>query len=465
MSLSKPFGDVTDIECPSETEPGKFVKVGQIQSGDDRATLSLEGRHALDLRSTLLSLAKRRCPADVQIHYSDCEDLSQFNLFKKVLFLEDSLLTEYGTEDLGALEDDQQSAVNETAPVSARILYDYIPLSFGGGGEDVVTNPLLDVVICDDVSCGSCTEESDGCEKIYAISTAAGGSPGTPPDVVFSLDGGATWYAHDIDTMLTAEVPSAIACVGQYIVVVSNETNSLHYVLQSQMTNLVDPAFTEVATGFVAGGEPNDMWSVGNKAWIVGDLGYVYVLTDPTAGVSVQDAGEATISQLNAVHALSANFAVAVGNDGEIIVSENGTNWAQTVASPVGVGTALTSVWVKSKTEWWVTSDAGNLYYTLDGGETWTIKAFDGSGAGTAEAIVFATSSIAYLSHTTAAPLGRLLASFDGGYSWIVLPQTVGLMPDNDEFTAIAACQAEPKLLVAVGDADGVDGIIVVGES
>ncbi len=349
MSLSKPFGDVTDIECPSETEPGKFVKVGQIQSGDDRATLSLEGRHALDLRSTLLSLAKRRCPVDVQIHYSDCEDLSQFNLFKKVLFLEDSLLTEYGTEDLGALEDDQQSAVNETAPVSARTLYDYVPLTFGEEGEDVVTNPLLDVVICDDISCGFCGDESDGCQKIYSISTAAGGSPGTPPDVVFSLDGGLTWFAHDIDTMATAEVPSAIACVGPYIVVVSNETNSLHYVLQANMTNLVDPAFTEVAVGFVVTGEPNDIWSVGNKAWIVGDLGYVYVVTDPTAGVTVQDAGEATQSNLQAVHALNVNFAVAVGTDGGIIVSENGTSWAATLTSPVGVGITLPSVWFKSK--------------------------------------------------------------------------------------------------------------------
>jgi hypothetical protein len=295
------------------------------------------------------------------------------------------------------------------------------------------------------------------------LSDATAGSPPGIPDIVFSLDGGLTWYAHDIDTLTTGVNPNALACVGQYLVVVSNADNALHYTLLANMTNLVDPVFTRVAVGFVGGGEPNDIWSVGNKAWIVGDLGYVYVLTDPTAGVTVQDAGEATRSQLNAVHALNANFAVAVGNDGEIIVSENGTNWAQTLASPLGIGDNLTSVWVKSKTEWHVTADNGNLYFTLDGGETWTLNAFDGSGAGVTEAIVFATDSIAYLSHTTAADVGRLLASFDGGYSWIVLPQGPGLMPVSQEFTAIAACQADPKLLVAVGDEDATDGIIVVG--
>lgn len=474
QSLSKPFGDVTDIECPSPTEPGKFNKVGQIQSGDDRATLTLEGRHALDLRSILLNIAQRRCPVDVQIHYSDCEDLSQFNLFKKVMFLEDALMTEYGTEDIGALEDDQQSAINETAPVSASKLYDFVPLSFSEEGEDVISSTLLDVVICDDVSCGFCKEgrgydESDGCQKVYSISTAAAGSPVGIPDVIFSLDGGLTWYAHDIDTLLTGEDPNALACVSGWLVIVSNATNSLHYTPLIDITGLMpyDPVFVQNGVGFVAGGEPNDIWSVGNKAWIVGDGGYIYVLTDPAIGVTVQDAGEATPSILHAVHALNENFAVAVGNDGIVLVAEDGTNWSQSPNLVVGIGTNLTSVWVKSKTEWWVTANNGNLYYTLDGGEVWTQKAFYGDEAGIANAIVFATDSIAYLAHTTADDVGRLLTSFDGGYSWIVLPQMPGEMPLAHDITAIAACQADPKLLVAVGQQDAAqgDGLVIVGRN
>jgi photosystem II stability/assembly factor-like uncharacterized protein len=237
----------------------------------------------------------------------------------------------------------------------------------------------------------------------------------------------------------------------------------LHYALLADDIPTVDPEFTEVAVGFVAGGEPNDIWSVGTKAWIVGDLGYVYVLTDPTAGVTVQDAGVTVGANLNAVHALNKNFAVAVGDAGVVIYTDNGETWAETPTNPVGAAVSLTSVWVKSKTEWWVTADDGNLYYTLDGGEVWALKAFVGDGAGTAEEIVFATDSIAYLSHTTAAPIGRILASFDGGNSWIVLPQQPGLIPANLQLNALAACRADPKLLVAVGLAAAADGIIVVG--
>jgi len=465
-ALDKSFGDISDIECPHPNVPGKFLKVGQIRSGDERATIDLVGRHALDIRSRMLQLGLKGCPLDVTVHYGDCEDLEVFTEFKKVMFLEDAYITSYSTSELGTLSSDGQAEIDETAPISAQTVYDYTPLKFSEEAADVVTNEVLDVVICDDISCGYCEEESDGCQKIYALTTSAGGLPGTPADVVFSLDGGDTWYAHDIDTLGAAEAPNALACIGEYLVVVSNASNSLHYALLDDVTDVIDPAWTEVAVGFVAGGEPNDIWSVGTKAWIVGDFGYIYVCTDPTAGVTVQDAGETTISQLNAVHALNKNFAVAVGNDGVVVVAEDGTRWSLTPTNPVGPGTDLTSVWVKSKTEWWVTASDGNLYYTLNGGETWTQKAFIGDGAGTAEAIVFATDSIAYLSHTTAAPLGRLLASFDGGYSWIVLPQLPGLIEANDRFNALAACQADPKLLVAVGLHDnGTDGIIVVGEN
>lgn len=463
-SPSKPFGDITDIECPHPSQPGKFVKVGQIRSGDDRATIDLMGKHALDIRSRMLQLGLQGCPLDVFVHYGDCEDLSIYNDFKKILVFEDAGITEWGADDLGTLDDDGQAEVNETSPISAQIIYDYVPLSFSEEAGDVVTNPVIDVVICDDISCGYCVDESDGCQKIYALTNAALGSPAGIPDIVFSLDGGVTWYAHDIDSLLTGEDPNALACVGPYLVVVSNADNALHYTLLADVTFTTDPVFTEVAVGFVPGAGPNDIWSVGNKAWIVGDNGYVYVLTDPTAGVTVQDAGLATTSPLNAVHALNANFAVAVGDDGVVIVAEDGERWSLTPTNPVGPGINLTSVWVKSKTEWWVTASDGNLYYTLNGGETWVQKAFTGDGAGTTEAIVFATDSIAYLSHTEAGTLGRILGSFDGGNSWIVLPQQPGLIEVNDGFNALAACQVDPKLLVAVGvNENGTDGIIVVG--
>ena len=92
------------------------------------------------------------------------------------------------------------------------------------------------MVICDAIGCGDCEDESDGCQKIYSVTLQAGGSPGTPADVVFSLDGGATFLAHDVDSLGAAEDPTGIACITIYIVVISNDSASLHWALKSEFT-------------------------------------------------------------------------------------------------------------------------------------------------------------------------------------------------------------------------------------
>jgi len=173
-----------------------------------------------------------------------------------------------------------------------------------------------------------------------------------------------------------------------------------------------------------------------------------------------------TTSYYLAVHAPNDEFAVAVGNDGVIAKTENGSTWASlTSTSPVGVGTNLTCVWLKSEKEWWVGTSTGYLYYTKNGGTTWTAKSFPGSGAGVVWDIQFPTDSVGYLSHSTATTSGKILESVDGGYSWIVAPRGVGTLPANDRLTALATCSTDPNFVVGVGLADdGSDGFVLQGE-
>ena len=464
QALSKSFGDVTDIECPDPTRPGAYVKIGEVQAGDERATLTLEGRYAIDIRSRMLQLAQRKCALDVQLHFGDCEDLSNHNNFKKILFLEDARLMSYDTEDLGSLQSADSAPINETVEISATTIYDIIRQTFAQKAEDIVTTEVVDVVICDAISCGECEDESTGCEKIYSVTIQEGGSPGTPPDVVWSLDSGLTWEDDDIDTLGAAEDPSAVGCVMGYLVVPSNDTNSVHIILLEYLDGLVFPLlFEEVDDGFEVGGEPNDISSVGTKAWIVGDGGYIYVMTDPTAGVIVQDAGVTTDAILYAVHALNSNRAVAVGADGVVVFTEDGETWQTTDTNPVPAGTNLMSVAMKSNEVWFVGDSTGFLWFTLDGGATWSLKAFTGDGVGSITDIAFSTDSIAYLTHITDAPIGRILASFNGGNDWVVLPLAGGVMPETLGLNAVAACVNEPDLIVAGGLGDGTDGILILG--
>lgn len=463
--LSQGFGDIEKIECPDPFNYGKFVEVAEIRGETERATASIEGRYAMELLSLMMKLARKGCSFDVQLHMGTCTDPSNFNIFTKSIILESAAITTYNTDDLGALSSGDNAAVNENADISAKMMYEVAPLVVAERAASIVTNEVIDVVVCDTASCGDCDEESDGCNKVFAITTAAGGSPSTAADIVYSIDAGVTWYAHDIDTLATAEAPNGVDCLGSYIVVVSNASDSLHYALKTQFDGLTDPAFTEVTTGIVAAGSPRNIWSSGDYFFVVGDSGYVYGSSDPTAGVSVLDAGSATADQLNCVHGLSSTFAVAVGNNGAVIYTEDGVTWKAATKRPVAVGINLNTVFVKSEKEWWVGSSGGSMYYTLDKGVTWTTKTFSGSAAGQVRDIVFATDSVGFMAHDTATPRARIFRTYDGGYSWNLIPESSGSMPLADRVNRIGYC-TEANFVVGVGLGDnGTDGFIVTGKA
>ena len=462
-AVTQSFGEPERIECPDPDRYGEFVEVGEVQGAVERGATTLTGRYASDLASDLLRIAKKRCDVDVQVHLGACTDPRDFNTFTKALILEKARLTNRDTEDLGALSSDANAAVNESANISFDEQYEVLPLTFTEKGQSTVTNPLIDVVICDVQSCGECEDESDGCQKIYAVSLSSAGSPGTAPDVVFSLDKGLTWSADNIHTMTPAQEANGIACVGLYVVVVSEDTESHHFKLKSEVDNATADNWQEVTTGYAAGSGPLDIWSVGVYAFIVGEGGYIYGTGAPDTSVTVLDAGAATTNNLNAVHALNDRFAVAVGDSDTVVYTEDQETWV--TATATGGGNNLLCVWCKSMDEWWVGDSGGQLWYTVDRGVTWTEKDLPGTLWTEINDISFATGSVGYISAgKSATPRGYMLRTFDGGYSWVVLPEGVSSLPLNDDIDAHAACEEDPNFVVGVGLADNAtDGIIVIG--
>lgn len=460
--LSQAFGDITKIECPDPNAYGRFVEVGQIRGASERAKTTLQGRYALDLKSKLLKMARKGCAIDVQLHMGSCEDPRNFNTFQKAIILEDVVISTMSTEDLGALASGEDKSVNETADLSSLDFYEVVPLTFAEKAASIVTNEVVDGVLCDALSCGECAVESDGCKKYIAVTKSAGGSPSTPADVVFTVDGGTTWYAYDINALSAVEDPVGVDCVGNYCVVISFNGGCLAYTLKSTLSGLVVPTFTKVTTGFVA--KPSAIASYGSGAFIVGEQGYVYLCTDPTAGVTVLSAGTATADRLYGVSCLGASFAVAVGGNSAIIYTQNGTTWQAAPSAPTGVAINYYTVLCKSELEWWIGASNGKLYYTTDAGVSWHEKAFSGSGSGVVRDIIMATKSVMYMSHDTATPRARIFRSFDGGYSWIACPELTGTLPSVDRINTLSACSIDPNLVFAGGLHDnGTDGVILVG--
>jgi photosystem II stability/assembly factor-like uncharacterized protein len=100
----------------------------------------------------------------------------------------------------------------------------------------------------------------------------------------------------------------------------------------------------------------------------------------------------------------------------------------------------------------------------VDKASNWTAKGFPGSGAGSVYDIAFSNMSVGYLAHATATPAGRIMRTYDGGYSWQILPEGTGSIAANDRINRVLGCIYDQNFVVGVGlDDDASDGVIVVG--
>lgn len=460
MGISFPQGDVTPVYNPSESQYGKFDVVDKIRGARGLPTLPIQFRMERDL-SEVLEKVNRECDWDIQIHFGDCQDPTDFNEFNGILVLEAAASTSYDTSELGALDSSQDAVIEENVPFTGEFLYIVRPVNPEELAATEVTDEIIDIVICDAVTCGACGLPRDGCQRVFALTTGTAGSPGLAAELLFTSDGGATWGETDITTLGLGVAPSAMTCVGTNLVVVSNASDSLHYAPIVDILNGVE-VWTEVTAGFVAAGSPNAIFSLSRtQTWIVGDGGYVYFSDDITVGVTVQTAGTVTAQDFNAIHGIGKNDLLAVGAANALVVTSNGgETWSLVVGPAVGV--ALNTVWMRSELEWFIGDAGGDLWYTRDGGTNWTQKAFAGDGAGQVRHITFATPTVGYMAHDTAAPLGRILRTVDGGYSWIVQPPSGLTFPVNDQINKIAACRDNVNIAFGGGLGDNAaDGFIV----
>lgn len=468
-TIEQGLGDVTPTRVPSKYAYGQFEEIAAVRGAEDRPTTSLVFKSPLT-RSAIEKLAKSKCALDIQVHFGKCGVPTSFNLgFDKIIVFENAVFTNYATSDLGAFDSSEDAVIEETVDVSGEWFYEVVPIRLVERATSEVGQEIVAIVVGDSESCGSCDTPSDGCQRVFAVSAPGIASPGLLPEVVFSADSGVTWADTWITTFAAGEDPIDADDVGDYLVVISNETDSIHYALLADIINGAE-TWTEVATGIVAAGSPNAIYSVGpSDTFIVGDGGYVYHSDDITSGVSVQDAGSATAENLYDVTAFDAENAVAVGANNAVIYTTDGEIWGA-VTGPDTVNTPdLRSVEMLDERTWLVGTADNAAWYTEDRGTNWTQMRFTGDtsgggGTGTVWKIKKATRDVVYMAHQTSADAGRILRSLDGGHSWYVLPEGTGSIPANDKINDLDTCYKEANVVFAGGLADdGADGIIIKG--
>ncbi len=457
--VSWDFGESTAVEIPSDSAYQQFEEVASLPGTKGKPSTTLTARASRSL-SDMLRLARRECYHDFQVHVGMCQDPQNFRLgWDKVIAYDHARISNYSSEDIGALGSDERKAVNESLNIQATDYYEIGKLSFAEVCASSVIQEVLDITVCDTKSCGGeCGAASNGCQKVFALVKAVGGSPGLGSQVVYTGDGGSTCGSTVIDTLAANKEPDQITCFGDYVVVISSADESHHYADRDEIL-LGTETWAEV-TGYTASSGPNCIYTLKpGYAWIGGLAGYVYFLDDVTETPTTQDAGSATTQNLNACHAYDEEHVMMVGDANAVIHTTDGATW--TLVTGPNVGVNLTACWMASEDVWWVGDAGGHLWYTKNAGSTWTEKQFSGSGAGSVYDIVFVNTQVGYLAHATATPAGRILRTISGGNSWYVLPEGTGSIPANDRINALAVCD-DPNLIFGGGlDDDGTDGIVV----
>ncbi len=462
--VSHSHGEVTPVEIPDPDRYDNYIEVDEISGEDSRYTSSLVAKFPASIRSLLQYLERCKSPFDIHLQFGDCENPGDPTSFSKGEILEHVRVTGYNTDDLGALQGDEGAEIRETLEISFRSFYDYVRMAYFSKASTLITNEVLDVFVR---QASSCFGNECAADAMFAVTKAAGGSPGTPPDIVFSVDGGLTWYAHDVDTLTDAQDADGIADVGDYLVVISNLAGSINYTEINEFYHPTkvgfDPMFTEVTTGLAT--KPLAIRSTGMKAFIAGEDGYIYLVTNPSAGATVLDAGVATAADLNAIAVYDGTRVVAVGDAGAIVYSVDGETFSASPSSPVGIGANLTAVDIRVPGEWIIGTSTGTMYITYDSGVNWTQLYLPGTTPSQIDDIVWQSESVGYVAATVNSH-GRVYRTLDAGANWMIEPaSSVGSMPTSDRFNALATHSMDANLVLAGGLADdATDGILVLGK-
>lgn len=262
-----------------------------------------------------------------------------------------------------------------------------------------------------------------------AVTDAASGSPSDKADVLYTLDGGATWTATATQPFAAAENIASGKCfqIGR---------NSTRILVARGTTDAGNPAEIAYSDDWGATwtlknvGSVNGQFAQGPHSlfvldpyniWLVAGNGYIYYSDDAGVTWDVQDAGVASAAAaLHAIHFSSDRVGYAVGATDTIVKTEDGgLSWTATTDN-TGVSATLKTVFVLDGDVVWVGTNGGRMWYTEDGGITWEEVTFTGSGSGSVQALKFIPGSemFGFMLHQTSGPVGTVFATIDGGFSW-----------------------------------------------
>lgn len=443
--ISEPAGGIELLRCMDKK--GGWRVVGSLQAPPDPVTTSIENmtfvaRDELERISCEFTLyAMQRSGGEPDI----------FSNYIRALVLNRCRVTSITNKQIVHHEEDQSS-------LQSRDIEAWPPVFRTGEltarrQSNSETLALNDVIAYSPLDCEAGVVPGD---KVIAGADASGYTG----NVLGTVDAGGAWAALAADPFATGKnIQSIVAfpisdTITRFLAAQTAVAGAQGVVAYSDDNGAT---WTTVNIGGAAAGhgavDSGALFALDQShIWLASAEGYIYFSSDGGATWTAQTSAELTTEDLRAVSFIDENSGMAVGDaDAILFSSDGGTTWEQVTAT--GSGDNLTCV-APSGNFWWVGTSGGDLWYTRDDGTTWTQRRFSGDGVGDVSDVAFANDLVGYAIHNTAAPVGSILVTINGGYSWKALTT-----PANNGLNALSI--ADMNTVYAVGEVGGGTAVIV----
>lgn len=428
--ITESEGGIELIQCfdPSSTPDNpKWKTVGKKFSAPEPLTTTVETL----LFAGASALEKIRGPFALYALSRVAGRAESFSNYVRGTILIDAKLTSKTTSNIVNRNEDEEALQSfdiEATPPGLTIF-------------DLGVRRQTQVELANALSCHFIEQDLDALEVgltgVYVASAVAV----TIANMYNTSDGGDTWavdaalpFAADEDLMSVTQIAMDATTFRKIVVRDTDAGNPLEIAYSDN--NGV--SWTTVALGG-ANGEaaagPRSLFALDRfNIWLVTDDGWIYYSNDAGQTWSTQDEAVATAGAIACVHFFDQlNGVAGAAADIVLITSDGGLNW-EAVAGATGNGGDIDSIWYMEG-RIWVGTDDGELFFSEDDGVTWTERTgWVGSGAGEIADIAFYTDYIGFMVSNTAAPVGTVLQTINGGTTW----ETIDT-PSNSGLTSVFA--------------------------
>ena len=463
--ISEPRGDVKLYYCPDPNQINKRVVSDSGQGAPGLVTTSIATR----LRAVKDELDSMVCPGAIYVHHVSCGKPNVFDAYDYTFLLRRPRVTQRTLSKLTARVPDSQDESLKAYEISAESIDDLFKFTLTSV-ENSQVDSLLDVTSCDAEQCaGDCGDAVRLGTNVYGASGTRSGSPVNMSEVINSDDGGGTWSALAQYPFLAGEVIASIRCMK-----IDDETTRIIVARGTiDAANPMEIAYSDdggATWTHVDVGSTNGQYALGPKAlfvldyyniWLCTSGGYIYFSSDGGASWTAQTSGGLTTQDLRAIEMADEKNGWAVGDSNAILKTTtqdaNGQNIWAVVTGPAGqAADNIYSVAVFSQYRCWITYSDNELWYTRDGGDNWSQRTYGAVTGGSVSYISFYDEWVGVLVYNSAASVGTLYVTINGGYTWKALstPTNAGLN---------AAIMPTPTLLYAVGNVYSGSAMIIRG--